>query len=202
MLPRLVVLADELVRVGCGRLTVGVGSHAREEPGAARGETLDRPRHDRDVDRVQVGDFVQMAEEGVGQEDDRGSALFRRVEGVDRVLVALGHGGRIEDDARVVAGRAIASLVEVALSRHRRHAGPGPDAHNVHDHARDADLVAVADGLLHQAEARAGGGGEGFGAGQARAQDRVGAGDLVFGLQEAKLGMRRRIHGGLREDLG
>ena len=65
----------------------------------------------------------------------------------------------------------------------------GPDAHYVDDHARDADLVAVPDGLLHQAEAGPGGGRERLGSGQAAAHDRVGAGDLVLGLEEAELGM-------------
>ena len=67
----------------------------------------------------------------------------------------------------------------------------GPDAHDVHDHARDPDLVAVADRLLHQAEAGAGGRGERLRAGEAAAQDGVGAGDLVLFLEEAELGMAR-----------
>jgi hypothetical protein len=112
---------------------------------------------------------------------------------MDRVLVALGHRRRVEDDAGVVAGGAVAGLVQVALAGHGGHPGSRADAHDVDDHARNADLVAVADGLLHQAEARPGGSGERLGAGKAPAQDGVGAGDLVLFLEEAELGVLRGV---------
>ncbi len=154
-LARLFVLADELVRVRRRRFAVGVGGDTRKEPGAARGQGFERALNDGHFDRVEIHDLVEMAEERVRKKDDRRPALLRGIEGRHRVLVALGHGRGIEDDAGVVAARAVARLGQVTLAGHRRHAGARTDAHHVDDHAWNADLVAVADRLLHQAEARA-----------------------------------------------
>ena len=62
--------------------------------------------------------------------------------------------------------------------------------------------MAVADRLLHQAEARPGRGGERLRPGEAAAEDGVRAGDLVLLLQEAELRMMGRVDRSLSEDLG
>ena len=108
----------------------------------------------------------------------------------------------IEGERRVVAGAPPLDLHDVALAGHRRHPGRGTDAHHIREHARHADLLRVADRLLHQAEPRPGGGGEGLRAGQRRPDDRVRAGDLVLGLQEAEFGMLGGVRGRDVEDLG
>src|ERR1035437_1490203 len=200
--PALDVLADELVGIGRSRLTVWVRGHAGEEARAARGQRLHGSRHDRHVDLVEVHDLIEVSQIRIRQNDDRTLAFLGGVEGMDRVLVAFSDGRRVKDDAGVVAGGAIASLIEVALAGHRGHSGGGSDAHDVHDDRRDADLVAVADRLLHQAEARPGGCRERLGAPPARSPKGVGAGDLVLGLEEAELRVIRSVTGRLRQDLG
>ena len=142
-----------------------------------------------------------MAQIRIGEQDHRALAFLGRVECLDRVLVAFGDGGRVKHEAGVVACGPVASLVQVALSGHGGHSGSGTDAHDVHDHSRDADLVAVTDRLLHQAEARAGGSRERLGAGQARAKNGVGTGNLVFGLEEAEFGVLGGVVRRLRQDL-
>ena len=151
---------------------------------------------------VQVDDLVEVGDERVRQDDDRRARLLRRVEGIDRDAERLLHAVRVEGDRRVVAGAAPLDLHDVALARHGRHPGRRADAHDVHEHARHADLLRVADRLLHEAEARTGGGGEGLRARQGGADDRVRRRDLVLRLQEAELGVLRGPAGGDVQDLG
>ena len=73
---------------------------------------------------------------------------------------------------------------------------------DVHEHAQDPDLLGVADGLLHQAEARTAGGGEGLGPGRRGADDCVRARDLLLRLQEAELEVLSRPARGDVQDLG
>ena len=194
---RVVVLAQVFVGVGGGRLagvrTVLVHQHAGEEARLARLVLAERARvrsDDRRIGRqlVEVDHLVEMGDERVRQDDDRAPRLLGRVEGLDRDLERLLHAVGVERQGRVIAGAAVAHLHDVALAGHGRHAGGGANALHVDEDARHADLLGVAHGFLHQAEARAAGGGERLGAGQRGADDGIGAGDLVLRLQEAELG--------------
>jgi hypothetical protein len=167
-------------------------------------ERWDVASHDADrvADLVEIHDLVEVGDEGVGEDDDRRPRLLGRVEGVDRHPERLSHAVWVEGDRRVVAGRAPLHLHDVALPGHGGHARCRPDPHDVDEDRWHADLLRVADGLLHEAEARPGGGCERLRPRQRGTDDRIGRCDLVLRLEEPEF----RMLGGMPrrdvEDLG
>ena len=134
-----------------------------------------------------------MADHLVEQQDDRRAVGFGQVEGLHGygkdVLVVRGRQG----DDRMVAVRAPAGLVNVALAHVGGNAGGRSAALHVGDHAGDLGHDGVPQSLLHQRKPRAARGRHGLAAGQRGADDGAQRGDLVLHLDELAADLRQAV---------
>ena len=129
---------------------------------------------------------VVHAEVEVAHHEHRRLQLLGEIEGLTGHGEALAHADGISIGWWVSPCESEAVEADVALRGARRQAGGRPHALDVQDDAGNFDVVAKADELGHQRNARAGGGGHGARARPSRAQRHADGGEFVFRLNDSE----------------
>ena len=165
-------------------------STCRTGASGSRGRPRCIERLGRDLGEREV--LLELAEEGVGEDDHRVPILEREREAERGEAGHLGYRARGEDDVAVPAVPTSPGRLEVVRLLRSEASEARPASVHVDDEHRELRGRGVGDGLLLEAEARAGGGGHRLRARRGRAQDHVHGLDLARRLEEdLELGVLR-----------